>query len=174
MLTGDAEPVARWVASELGIDDYYAQVLPQFKSEQIATLQRNGDKVAMVGDGVNDAPALAQADVGIAIGAGTDVARAAAGIVLVRNDPREVADVITLSHATYRKMVQNLAWAVGYNVIALPLAAGVLAPVGFVLPAWAGAALMSLSTIIVAINAQTLRGLHFGTDRAEGPSAPIS
>jgi Cu2+-exporting ATPase len=165
MLTGDAEPVARWVAGELGIDEYFAQVLPAFKSEKIAALQRGGAKVAMVGDGVNDAPALAQADVGIAIGAGTDVARASAGIVLVKNDPRDVADIIQLSRATYRKMVQNLAWAVGYNVIALPLAAGVLAGIGFVLPAAGGAALMSLSTIIVAINAQTLRGLHFDTDR---------
>jgi Cu2+-exporting ATPase len=163
MLTGDAEPVARWVAGELGIDEYFAQVLPQFKSEKIAELQRSGAKVAMVGDGVNDAPALAQADVGIAIGAGTDVARASAGIVLVKNDPRDVADIITLSRATYRKMLQNLGWAVGYNVIALPLAAGVLAAAGFVLAPAVGAALMSLSTIIVAINAQTLRGLHFGT-----------
>jgi Cu2+-exporting ATPase len=160
MLTGDAEPVARWVAGELGIDEYFAQVLPQFKSEKIAELQRSGAKVAMVGDGVNDAPALAQADVGIAIGAGTDVARASAGIVLVKNDPRDVADIITLSRATYRKMLQNLGWAVGYNVIALPLAAGVLAAAGFVLAPAVGAALMSLSTIIVAINAQTLRGLR--------------
>jgi Cu2+-exporting ATPase len=170
MLTGDAEPVARWVAGEIGIDDYYAQVLPQFKSEKIAELQRGGAKVAMVGDGVNDAPALAQADVGIAIGAGTDVARASAGIVLVKNDPRDVADIIQLSRATYRKMVQNLGWAVGYNVIALPLAAGVLAVVGFVLAPAVGAALMSLSTIIVAINAQTLRGLRLGTHRAETTS----
>ena len=166
MLTGDAEPVARWVADELGIDEYFAQVLPQFKSEKIAELQRGGASVAMVGDGVNDAPALAQADVGIAIGAGTDVARASAGIVLVKNDPRDVTDIIQLSHATYRKMLQNLAWAVGYNVIALPLAAGALAPVGFVLAPAVGAALMSLSTIIVAINAQTLRGLRLGASQA--------
>jgi Cu2+-exporting ATPase len=160
MLTGDSEDVARWVASELGIDEYFAQVLPQHKSARIKELQTTGARVAMVGDGVNDAPALAQADVGIAIGAGTDVARAAADIVLIRNDPRDVVRVIRLSRASYRKMVENLAWAVGYNVIALPLAAGALAPLGFVLPVWIGAVLMSLSTIIVALNAQTLRGLN--------------
>ena len=160
MLTGDSEDVARWVAGELGIDTYFAQVLPEHKAAKIKELQQRGAKVAMVGDGVNDAPALAQADVGIAIGAGTDVARASAGIVLVRNDPRDIARIIRLSRASYTKMVQNLAWAVGYNAIALPLAAGVLAGIGFVLPAWVGAVLMSLSTIIVAINAQTLRGLN--------------
>lgn len=159
MLTGDSEDVARWVASELGIDTSFAQVLPEHKAEKVKALQRDGAKVAMVGDGVNDAPALAQADVGIAIGAGTDVARASAGIVLVRNDPRDVARIITLSKATYRKMVQNLWWAAGYNIVALPLAAGVLAGIGLVLPAYIGALLMSLSTIIVAINAQTLRRL---------------
>lgn len=163
MLTGDSEDVARWVAGELAITTYFAQVLPQHKSEKIKELQRSagarGVKVAMVGDGVNDAPALAQADVGIAIGAGTDVARASAGIVLVRNDPRDIARIIKLSRASYRKMLQNLGWAVGYNAIALPLAAGVLANVGFVLPAWVGAVLMSLSTIVVAINAQLLRRL---------------
>jgi Cu2+-exporting ATPase len=159
MLTGDSEDVARWVAGELGIDEYFAQTLPQDKSARIAALQRSGAKVAMVGDGVNDAPALAQADVGVAIGAGTDVARASAGIVLVRNDPRDVVRIIRLSRASYQKMRQNLGWAVGYNVIALPLAAGVLASVGFVLPPAVGALLMSLSTIIVALNAQTLRRL---------------
>jgi Cu2+-exporting ATPase len=167
MLTGDSDDVARWVASELGVETYFAQVLPEHKAAKIKELQRSGGKVAMVGDGVNDAPALAQADVGIAIGAGTDVARAAAGIVLVRNDPRDIARIVQLSRASYRKMVQNLAWAIGYNAIALPLAAGVLAGLGIVLPAWVGAVLMSLSTIIVAINAQTLRRLDL---RAEEPA----
>ncbi len=160
MLTGDSQDVARWVAGELGIDEYFAEVLPEHKNEKIRQLQSRGLRVAMVGDGVNDAPALAQADVGIAIGAGTDVARASTGIVLVRNDPRDVAGIVKLSRASYRKMVQNLGWAVGYNAIALPLAAGALAPLGVVLPAWMGAVLMSLSTIIVAVNAQTLRGLR--------------
>jgi Cu2+-exporting ATPase len=160
MLTGDSEDVARWVAGELGIKKYFAQVLPQDKSIRIKELQQGGAQVAMVGDGVNDAPALAQADVGIAIGAGTDVARASAGIVLVKNDPRDVASIITLSRASYTKMVQNLAWAIGYNAIALPLAAGVLAPFGFVLPMAVGAVLMTLSTVIVALNAQTLRRLN--------------
>lgn len=160
MLTGDSQDVARWVASELGIDEYFAQVLPEHKSEKIKQLQQDGSIVAMVGDGVNDAPALAQADIGIAIGAGTDVARASAGIVLVKNDPRDIVRIIRLSQASYRKMEQNLAWAVGYNVIALPLAAGVLAPFNFVLPPAIGALLMSLSTIIVAINAQALRAVN--------------
>ena len=160
MLTGDSEDVARWVASELGIDTYFAQVLPEHKAGKVQALQAEGAVVAMVGDGVNDAPALAQADVGIAIGAGTDVARASAGIVLVRNDPRDVVRIVELSRATYSKMVQNLVWAVGYNAVALPLAAGVLASVGFVLPVWLGAMLMSASTVIVALNAQTLRGLR--------------
>ena len=164
MLTGDSEDVAQWVASDLGIDEYFAGVLPRDKNAKIRDLQRDGTLVAMVGDGVNDAPALAQADVGIAIGAGTDVAVASAGIVLIRNDPRDVARIIRLSRATYRKMVQNLVWAVGYNAIALPLAAGALAGVGVVMPVWVGAVLMSLSTIIVALNAQTLRRLDLGTD----------
>jgi Cu2+-exporting ATPase len=160
MLTGDSNDVARWVAGELGITTYFAEVLPELKADKVRDLQGAGERVAMVGDGVNDAPALAQADVGIAIGAGTDVARASAGIVLVRNDPGDIARIIALSKATYRKMVQNLWWAAGYNIIALPLAAGVLAPLGLVLPAWVGAVLMSLSTIIVALNAQTLRRLN--------------
>jgi Cu2+-exporting ATPase len=173
MLTGDSEDVARWVAAELGIEEYFAQVLPRDKSDKVKTLQQGGSKVAMVGDGVNDAPALAQADVGIAIGAGTDVARASAGIVLVKNDPRDVARIIMLSRASYRKMVQNLAWAVGYNVIALPLAAGVLAPFGIVMPVAVGAVLMTLSTIIVAINAQTLRNLKLqNTPAPSGQPVP--
>jgi Cu2+-exporting ATPase len=176
MLTGDSEDVARWVAGEVGITTYFAQVLPEHKAEKVKELQRGGAKVAMVGDGVNDAPALAQADVGVAIGAGTDVARASAGIVLVKNDPRDIARIITLSKASYRKMTQNLAWAVGYNAIALPLAAGVLAPIGVVLPAWVGGVLMSLSTIIVALNAQTLRGLQLqdANEHAPAPSTPIA
>jgi Cu2+-exporting ATPase len=170
MLTGDSEDVARWVAAELGIEENFAQVLPEHKNEKVRELQRQGVRVAMVGDGVNDAPALAQADVGIAIGAGTDVAVAAAGIVLIKNDPRDVASIITLSRASYRKMVQNLAWAVGYNAIALPLAAGALAGFGFVLPAWVGAALMSASTIVVALNAQTLRTLRLRDDGGALPT----
>lgn len=160
MLTGDSQEVANWVAQELHIDEVFAQVLPEHKHEKIEELKRQGEQVAMVGDGINDAPALAAADVGIAIGTGTDVARASAGIVLVKSDPRDVAWVIQLSRASYRKMLQNLSWAVGYNAITLPLAAGVLAPVGFVLPPAIGAVLMSLSTIIVALNAQTLRRLR--------------
>ncbi|MDX1882386.1 heavy metal translocating P-type ATPase [Mycolicibacterium sp. 120270] len=159
MITGDAEPVARRVAEELGIDRVFAGVRPEDKSAKVAELQREGLKVAMVGDGVNDAPALAQADVGIAIGAGTDVAIASAGVILASSDPRSVLSVITLSKATYRKMVQNLWWAAGYNLISIPLAAGVLAPVGFVMPMSVGALLMSASTVVVAVNAQLLRRL---------------
>jgi Cu2+-exporting ATPase len=159
MITGDAEPVARAVAAELGIDQVFAGVRPEHKSEKVATLQRQGRAVAMVGDGVNDAPALAQADVGIAIGAGTDVAIASAGVILASDDPRSVLSVIQLSRAGYRKMKQNLWWAAGYNLAAVPLAAGVLAPIGFVLPMEVGALLMSLSTVVVALNAQLLRRL---------------
>ncbi|MGX1700917.1 heavy metal translocating P-type ATPase [Microbacterium sp. NPDC055357] len=157
MITGDAEAVAHAVAAELGIDRVFAQVRPEDKAGIVADLQREGRKVAMVGDGVNDAPALAQADVGIAIGAGTDVAIASAGVILAGSDPRSVLSVIELSRAAYRKMTQNLWWAAGYNLISVPLAAGVLAPVGFVLPMSVGAILMSLSTVVVALNAQLLR-----------------
>ncbi len=156
MITGDNEVVARWVAEELGLDEYYAGVLPEDKAQRIKDLQSKGLMVGMVGDGVNDAPALAQADVGVAIGAGTDVAIESADIVLVKNDPRNVLDLFSLSRATWRKMVQNLVWATGYNVVALPLAAGVAAGAGVVLTPAVGAALMSVSTIIVAINARLL------------------
>jgi Cu2+-exporting ATPase len=159
MITGDAEPVARSVAAGLGIDRVFAGVRPEHKSEKVAELQRDGRVVAMVGDGVNDAPALAQADVGIAIGAGTDVAIASAGVILASDDPRSVLSVIQLSRAGYRKMKQNLGWAAGYNLVSVPLAAGVLAPLGFVLPMQVGALLMSLSTVVVALNAQLLRRL---------------
>ncbi|MET0781215.1 MAG: heavy metal translocating P-type ATPase [Microbacterium sp.] len=159
MITGDAEAVARSVGRELGVDRVFAGVRPEDKSAKVAELQREGKKVAMVGDGVNDAPALAQADVGIAIGAGTDVAIASAGVILASDDPRSVLSVIELSRAGYRKMTQNLWWAAGYNLISVPLAAGVLAPFGFVLPMSVGAILMSLSTIVVALNAQLLRRL---------------
>ena len=157
MLTGDAWSVADAVAGELGIDTVFAQVLPEQKAAKIQELQRQGKRVAMVGDGVNDAPALLIADVGVAIGAGTDVAVEAGDVVLVRSDPRDVARLVELSRATYRKMVQNLWWAAGYNIIAIPLAAGVLQPWGIVLNPAVGAVLMSASTVIVAINAQLLR-----------------
>jgi len=157
MMTGDARSVADAVATELGIDTVFAGVLPEEKAGKIRQLQQAGRRVAMVGDGVNDAPALVTADVGIAIGAGTDVAVEAGDIVLVRSDPRDVPRIIHLSRATYRKMVQNLWWAAGYNIVAIPLAAGVLAPWRVVLSPAVGAVLMSLSTIIVAINAQLLR-----------------
>jgi Cu2+-exporting ATPase len=157
MLTGDAKAVADAVARELGIDTVIAQVLPDEKAVKIQELQRRGKRVAMVGDGVNDAPALVTADVGIAIGAGTDVAVEAGDVILVRNDPRDVPRIIALSRASYRKMVQNLWWASGYNIIAIPLAAGVLARAGILLSPAVGAVLMSLSTVIVAINAQLLR-----------------
>jgi Cu2+-exporting ATPase len=160
MITGDAQSVADSVARRLGIDEVAAQVLPEDKAAAVRKFQEGGRKVAMVGDGVNDAPALATADVGIAIGAGTDVAVESAGIVLVRSDPRDVVGAIELSRASYRKMIQNLVWATAYNVIAIPVAAGALVPWGIDLPMAVGAVAMSVSTIIVAVNAQLLRGLR--------------
>lgn len=176
MITGDAEAVANQVANELGIDRVFAGVRPEDKADAVSQLQDEGKTVAMVGDGVNDAPALAQADVGIAIGAGTDVAIASAGVILASSDPRSVLSVIELSRATYRKMKQNLWWAAGYNLLAVPLAAGVLAPIGFVLPMSVGAILMSLSTVVVALNAQLLRRIDLRPETStqsvlEGASA---
>ena len=167
MITGDAQQVADAVAAELDIDEVFAEVLPEDKDGKVAELQDQGRKVAMVGDGINDAPALARADVGIAIGAGTDVAIESAGIILASDDPRGVVAIRQLSQATYRKMVQNLWWAAGYNIIALPLAAGVLAPWGIILPIAVGAILMSTSTIVVALNAQLLRRVELQLDAEE-------
>jgi Cu2+-exporting ATPase len=157
MLTGDSEEVARWVSKELGVDEYFAQVLPDEKAEKVKSLKEKGYRVAMVGDGINDAPALVTADVGIAIGAGTDVAIESADIILVKNDPRDVSKVTDLSRKTYSKMVQNLWWAAGYNIFAIPLAAGVLYNLGVLISPAVGAILMSISTVLVAINSQTLR-----------------
>ena len=157
MITGDSEEVAAWVAKDLGIDEYFARVLPGEKADKVKLLQQRKLKIAMVGDGVNDAPALAQADLGIAIGAGTNVAIESAGIILVRNDPRDIAKIISLSKATYRKMIQNLFWATGYNIVAIPMAAGVLAFKGILLQPALAAVLMSLSTVIVAVNAVLLK-----------------
>src|SRR5699024_5512041 len=157
MLTGDNKKVANWVAEQLSIDEVYAEVLPNEKAEQVKKLKEKGWKVAMTGDGINDAPALATADLGIAIGAGTDVAMETADVVLVKSNPKDVVSLIDLSRKTYSKMVQNLWWATGYNILAIPLAAGVLAPLGIILSPAVGAVLMSLSTIIVAINAKLLR-----------------
>ena len=161
MLTGDSKAVAKTVAEELGIDTYFAEVLPEDKDKKVIELQAQGKRVAMVGDGVNDAPALTRADIGIAIGGGTDVAIESAGIILVQSNPLDVVKIIELSRASYGKMIQNLIWATGYNVVALPLAAGVLAPIGILLSPAVGALFMSLSTVIVAINAQLLRRVHF-------------
>ena len=157
MITGDAQQVARAVGQDLGIDEVFAEVLPQDKDTKVTQLQERGLSVAMVGDGVNDAPALARAEVGIAIGAGTDVAMESAGVVLASDDPRAILSMIELSQASYRKMIQNLIWASGYNILSVPLAAGVLASSGILLPPAAAAVLMSLSTIVVALNAQLLR-----------------
>ncbi|EHK82644.1 heavy metal translocating P-type ATPase [Rhodococcus pyridinivorans] len=166
MITGDAQQVADAVAADLGIDEVFAEVLPEHKDAKVAELQKRGHTVAMVGDGVNDAPALARADVGIAIGAGTDVAIESAGVVLAANDPRAVLSIIKLSHASYRKMWQNLLWATGYNVVAVPLAAGVLAFAGIAISPAVAAVLMSASTIVVALNAQTLRRLDLDPGHA--------
>ncbi|MDP4038785.1 MAG: heavy metal translocating P-type ATPase [bacterium] len=157
MITGDSDEVAKYVANELKLDQYFAKVMPQDKSAKVKQLQENGQKVAMVGDGINDAPALTQANIGIAIGAGTDVAIKSADIILIKNDPRDVVKVIKLSKATYKKMVQNLGWATGYNIVAIPLAAGVLYNFGIILSPAVGAVLMSVSTIVVAINASLLK-----------------
>jgi Cu2+-exporting ATPase len=169
MITGDARPVAAAVAADLGfrpgVDEVFAEVLPADKDRAVADLQQRGHTVAMVGDGVNDAPALARADVGLAIGAGTDVAIESAAVVLASSDPRAVAAVVRLSRASYRKMVENLGWAAGYNVLAIPLAAGVLAWAGVSLTPAVGAVLMSLSTIIVALNAQLLRKVQLLPER---------
>ncbi len=174
MMTGDARPVAEAVGRELGIDEVFAEVLPQDKDAKVAELQARGLSVAMVGDGVNDAPALSRADVGIAIGAGTAVAVQSAGIVLASDDPRGVLAIRTLSAATYRKMMQNLWWAAGYNILAIPLAAGVLAPVGFILPMALGAVLMSASTVVVALNAQLLRRVQLQGLQRPQPKAATS
>jgi Cu2+-exporting ATPase len=170
MITGDARQVAESVAADVGVDEVFAEVLPEDKDSAVIGLQQRGLTVAMVGDGVNDAPALARADVGLAIGAGTDVAIESAGVVLAASDPRAVAAVIRLSKASYRKMVQNLVWAAGYNIVSIPLAAGVLAWAGVMLSPAVGAILMSMSTIVVALNAQLLRRVRLVAGDAESAS----
>lgn len=160
MITGDSEPVAKWVAKETGINQYFAHVLPHKKAEKVKTFQDQGQKVAFVGDGINDAPALSQADLGIAIGAGTNVAIESAGIILVKNNPLGIIKIINLSRATYRKMLENLFWATGYNILALPLAAGILAFKGIILPTATAAIFMSISTIVVAFNALMLKKIQ--------------
>ncbi|MGH9283269.1 MAG: HAD-IC family P-type ATPase, partial [Acidimicrobiales bacterium] len=179
MITGDARQVADTVGAELGIDEVFAEVLPEDKDRAVSELQGRGLRVAMVGDGVNDAPALARADVGIAIGAGTDVAIESAGVVLASSDPRGVLGVIRLSRASFAKMVQNLVWGAGYNLFAIPLAAGVLVPVGVSLSPAVAAVLMSASTVVVALNAQLLRRLDLrlpppaggGAGRGQSPNS---
>ena len=173
MITGDAQAVAESVAADLGIDRVFAGVRPEDKAAKIQKLQHEGQKVAMVGDGVNDAPALAQADVGLAVGTGTDVAIGSAGVILASDDPRAVLSVIELSNASYRKMKQNLWWAAGYNLVSVPLAAGVLSPWGIDMPMWLGAILMSLSTIVVAANAQLLRRIDLNPARLAGSAAEV-
>jgi len=160
MVTGDAKPVAEWVAKELALKEYFAEVLPEHKSEMVQKLRADGSRVMMVGDGINDAPALTAADVGVAIGAGTDVAIESAGIVLIKNDPRDIVKIIKLARANYRKMIENLVWATGYNVFAIPAAAGLFSPFGIVLAPAVAAVLMSASTVIVSANAQLLRRLQ--------------
>lgn len=172
MLTGDAEAVAKGVSKELGIDDYFAQVLPDQKAEKIKSLKDQRYRVAMVGDGINDAPALVTADVGITIGAGTDVTIESADIILVKNDPRDVPKVVELSRKTYSKMVQNLWWAAGYNIFAIPLAAGILTSLGVIIDPAVGAILMSLSTVLVAINGQTLRRYELKSGESLGQKQP--
>jgi Cu2+-exporting ATPase len=167
VLTGDARPTAEAVSRRAGVDKVLAEILPEDKAREVAALKAQGHCVAMVGDGINDAPALAQADVGIAIGAGTDVAIESAGVVLVSSDPRAVISIIKLSRASYRKMIQNLVWGAGYNVIAIPLAAGALSWAGITLSPAVGAALMSLSTIVVALNAQLLRRVDLRPGNAD-------
>jgi Cu2+-exporting ATPase len=171
MITGDARQVADAVGADLGVDEVFAEVLPEDKAAKVAELQDRGLTVTMVGDGVNDAPALARADVGIAIGAGTDVAIESAGLILASSDPRGVVAAITLSRATYRKSLQNLVWAAGYNIIAIPVAAGTLQWAGVTLPPAVGAILMSVSTIVVALNAQLLRRVDLRPDRLEDQSS---
>ncbi|MEX0887821.1 MAG: HAD-IC family P-type ATPase, partial [Patescibacteria group bacterium] len=160
MVTGDAKPVAEWVSKELGLTEYFAQILPENKSEMVQKLRADGSRVMFVGDGINDAPALTAADVGVAIGAGTDVAIESAGIVLIKNDPRDIIKIIKLARANYRKMIENLIWATGYNIFAIPAAAGVFAGLGLVLSPALAAVFMSASTVIVAANAQLLRRLQ--------------
>ena len=166
MITGDSHEVAAAVADELGIDDFHAEVLPDDKDRIVDELRGPDAFVAMVGDGVNDAPALARADIGIAIGSGTDVAVESADLVLVKSNPLDIVRIIRLSAAAYRKQIQNIWWAAGYNIVMIPLAAGILAPWGFLMPPAVGALLMSISTIVVAANAQLLRRVDL-----EGASA---
>ena len=174
LITGDAQQVANGVAEQLGIDEVFAEVLPQDKDSKVAELQARGLTVAMVGDGVNDAPALARADVGIAIGAGTDVAIESAGVVLASSDPRGVTGIIDLSKATYTKMIQTLVWATAYNLLAIPIAAGVFVFAGITLPPAAAAVAMSASTMIVAANAQLLRRLDLRPEPLPNPEPATS
>ena len=172
MITGDARQVADAVGSDLGVDEVFAEVLPEDKANKVAELQARGMKVAMIGDGVNDAPALATADVGIAIGAGTDVAIESAGLILASSDPRLVVSIIRLSEAAYRKSLQNLWWAAGYNILAIPIAAGALMWAGISMPPAVAAILMSASTIVVATNAQLLRRVNLRPETVSDQPQP--